>query len=587
MSRDETRRVHHVRLGTRCLNACVHCKYRLDVASTRPVVGALYPVARGVPEDMGPADEIYLTGPEPAIQSGFASIVRAIVASGAHVSLYTTGRPFAKPGAAGKIAALGVRKVVVPVFGATAEEHDAVAGSPGAFARTRRGVAELARHSALSLRLDVLVVPRNAQRVGATVAAWRDVAPAAELRLVHLQPLGGGHLLPDWFERGDELRGAVSSVLTADTSMTTSGFSERAHPWSVERRREYWQREPLFAALEKGAAACTGPLCPHCVHDYFCDFFRRRKSGAFDTYNLTVEAPCDLACSFCMKRATGERPHVLPLEELRERLAQDLGGRSIRRVRLNGSDPVAHPDLLEVLRLLATYDVASVELYTPGLCFVDADLAERVFAALEPFESTVLVPVYGADAETHDTVVGCAGAFARLDRVLTVLEPHRARVRLTTLVLRQNYRQLEAMHALARERGFDMEPARFVRPFSPEPADYAAVVPRMRDVVEFYRESRDPRRFLGLFMLPPCVYWDIFPAKEPLDSIQVDAGSYDITTILRNPSQVKTKLESVAHCDQPGCVVYERCFNQVQYFRVHGFEEFRPLDPDGVPQPRS
>jgi len=27
--------------------------------------------------------------------------------------------------------------------------------------------------------------------------------------------------------------------------------------------------------------------------------------------------------------------------------------------------------------------------------------------------------------------------------------------------------------------------------------------------------------------------------------------------------------------------LYARCLNQVQYFQVHGFEEFRPLAPDG------
>lgn len=594
------RRTLRVRLGRRCVNGCAHCKYRDDVPATARFVEVFAPLRPRLPADLQAGDTVVLHGPEPVLQPAFAETLDRVLSAGATLVLYTTGRPFADPRAARRLRKLGVRRFVVPVFGPDAARHDAIAGAPGAFAETRAGVAHLAALPGAEVRLDVLVVPRDIATLPETVAAWRAIAPRARLRLVHLLPVGGATQRPEWFEAETASVAAILRPLLADhPELTATYFDDRRYPWLAERLEDARPRNERFARLQQVDAACSGPLCHCCAHEVTCSYFLRRREQRFDTYNLTVEAPCGLQCGFCQRRFTDLAGREEPYESIVERfrrdvLAGDPGGagssqgvqgvRGIQRVRINGADPVAHPRLTDILAEVAAAGVRQLHLFTPGLRFADPERARAVFAALEPFEATVFPPIYGPDAATHDAVMGEPGAFDRLQRAMDVLQPYRDRVTFTTLVLRQNYTRLADIHAFVTGRGFAMEPARFVRPFSDDPEDYAAVVPRMRDVVEHYRAQghTDVRRFLGLFTFAPCTYWDVWPAREGLAAVEVDAGSYDVTGILRSHDQMRLKRDQVSHCDRPECAVYARCLNQVQYFRVHGFGEFRALREDGT-----
>jgi MoaA/NifB/PqqE/SkfB family radical SAM enzyme len=577
-----------VRLGRRCRNACAHCKYRDDVPQTARFVQAFAPLGAALPADLRAGDSVILHGPEPVLQPGFAEVLDRALAAGAALVLYTTGRPFADRAAALRLRRLGVRRFVVPVFGPDAARHDRVAGVPGAFAETRAGVANLVALRGVELRLDVLVVPRAAAEVAETVRAWRALAPGARIRLVHLLPVGGAARHPEWFAADTAtVAAALRPLLAEDPALTATAFDDRRYPWVAARLEDARGRDERFARLQQVDAACAGPLCQHCAHDVVCSYFVRRREQRFDTYNLTVEAPCGLACGFCQRRFTDLAGREEPYESIVERFRRDVGdrSRSIGRVRINGSDPLAHPRLTDILEAVAAAGVRELNLFTPGLGFTDPERTRRVFAALDRFPSaTVFPPIYGPDAASHDPIIGAPGAFDRLLAAMEVLQPYRRRVTFTTLVVRQNYQRLAELHAFVTARGFAMEPARLVRPFSDDPADYAAVAPRMRTVVEHYRAAgvEKVRHFLGLFSFSPCTYWDVWPDPAGLEMVDIDAGSYDVTGILRSHDQFRMRRDQVSHCDRPECAVHERCLNQVQYWRAHGFDECRPLDADGT-----
>lgn len=54
------------------------------------------------------------------------------------------------------------------------------------------------------------------------------------------------------------------------------------------------------------------------------------------------------------------------------------------------------------------------------------------------------IPLYAAEARLHDSIVGKAGAFARLQEMLALLAEAGQTIELRTVLLRQNYAQLEA-----------------------------------------------------------------------------------------------------------------------------------------------
>ena len=584
-------RTFRVRLGRWCPNACAHCKYRDDVPETARFVEVFAPVDSRLPPDLRAGDTVVLHGPEPAMQPAFVPTVKRVRAVGADVLLYTTGRPFVERRAAVRLRRAGVRRFIVPVFGADAARHDRVAGVPGAFAETRAGVANLLSLPNVDVRLDVLVVPREAATVPETVAAWRAAAPGARVRLVHLLPVGGAARHPEWFEgQTGAVAAALRPLFAADPNLTATYFGDRRYPWIAAHLEDARSRDERFERLQKVDAACAGPRCLTCAHDAVCSYFVRRREQQFDTYNLTVEAPCGLACGFCQRRFTDLAGREEPVEPILERFRRDVvdgarsGGRHIGRVRINGADPLNHPRLLDILAAVADAGVRELHLFTPGLRFDDPEFTRAVFAALDRFEATVFPPIYGPDAATHDAIMGAPGTFDRLLGAMTVLQPYRDRVRFTTLVLRENATTLAELHEFVTGQGFQLEPARFVRPFSDDPADYAAVAPRMRDVIAHYHAAghEEVRHFLGLFSFVPCTYWDLYPSREGLASVEIDAGSYDVTGILRSHDQFRLKRDQVSHCDRPECAVYDRCLNQVQYFRVHGFSEFRPLNADGT-----
>lgn len=132
-------------------------------------------VTRAVDEGV---TSLVLEGGEPLREPGWQRLVRLARDAGLQVELATTGRLLVYPALAARVARAGVRRLHVPLFAASAAQHDALVRVPGAHAQVLEGLAvlrEQPRGPALCLRSwldtrtldDLLALAGLAHRLGA------------------------------------------------------------------------------------------------------------------------------------------------------------------------------------------------------------------------------------------------------------------------------------------------------------------------------------------------------------------------------------------------------------------------------------
>ncbi|MBX3273558.1 MAG: radical SAM protein [Sandaracinaceae bacterium] len=175
--------------------------------------------------------------------------------------------------------------------------------------------------------------------------------------------------------------------------------------------------------------------------------------------NLAVDADCGQACAFCSVKEY-QPPSDGGAEE-RARLERELAlarRAGAREVRLNGIDPLAFSEVLPLVASMRAQGFERLTVLSTGRRFADAAFARRLVAAA-PAALTVVVPLYGLDAQTHDRVTGRPGAFDEVRRAIDVLQdvltPPGALV-LSTVVVRDNVDELPRLLAHADALGVPM-----------------------------------------------------------------------------------------------------------------------------------
>ncbi len=175
--------------------------------------------------------------------------------------------------------------------------------------------------------------------------------------------------------------------------------------------------------------------------------------GSSEWLNLAIDAECGQACTFCSVKdlspawASHELPTTALLRDLENAAAQ-----GIRKLRLNGYDPLALDGILDLAQSITRLGFREVALYSPCTRLEDAGFAQQLFAALP--ETEVFVPLYAAAAAVHDRVTGTSGSHARVLRALDVLGTlPSVRVTLSSVAVRGNLGGLQQLQDFATRRG--------------------------------------------------------------------------------------------------------------------------------------
>lgn len=160
---------------------------------------------------------------------------------------------------------------------------------------------------------------------------------------------------------------------------------------------------------------------------------------------------CNLTCRHCWlspKHQTKTKSYpVLPVDLMQHILKQavPLG---LKAVKLTGGEPLMHPGIKEILKLIKNMDI-SLTIETNGI-LCTRELAEEIAACNS---SLVSVSLDGAHAETHEWVRGINGCFDQAVQGIKNLVGAGINPQIIFTVMKRNKHQLEDIVRLADSLG--------------------------------------------------------------------------------------------------------------------------------------
>ena len=168
--------------------------------------------------------------------------------------------------------------------------------------------------------------------------------------------------------------------------------------------------------------------------------------------SLEVTLRCNIRCLHCYNF-----DRDLPREPARPELSRDEILRVMTELRdagclflhLTGGEVLVHPHLFDFMDHARRIHL-SIQLLSNGT-LLRPEIARR----LSEYENLLgaSLSLYGGTAATHDAITQAPGSFDRTWEGALRLRDHGIGVRLKYVVMKQNVREVEAMLALARERG--------------------------------------------------------------------------------------------------------------------------------------
>ena len=163
---------------------------------------------------------------------------------------------------------------------------------------------------------------------------------------------------------------------------------------------------------------------------------------------LEILSRCSLQCVHCSSDASPERTGFLEPSLVRPlvRSFRRLGGESVA---ISGGEPLEHPDLLSILRIVADESIQTT-LYTSGTQGTDAlmPISTESARSLKPLVATAVFSLQGATASEHDRFTGRSGSYETVLASLTVCQEVGIPVAVHFVPTSANYRSLPEVIAL-------------------------------------------------------------------------------------------------------------------------------------------
>jgi AdoMet-dependent heme synthase len=185
-----------------CNLACVHCRAEAQTEPTQDEMNTAE-VQELIDDIASFATPILIiSGGEPLMRPDIFEIARYASARGLRAALSPNGT-LIDADVARRIQQAGVSRVSISIDGATAVDHDAIRGVPGAFDAAVEGIAAC-RAQGLSFQINTTVMRQNVGALDA-LQQWAIEQGAAAWHLFMLVPTGRGaiddEISPDEYER--------------------------------------------------------------------------------------------------------------------------------------------------------------------------------------------------------------------------------------------------------------------------------------------------------------------------------------------------------------------------------------------------
>jgi len=164
------------------------------------------------------------------------------------------------------------------------------------------------------------------------------------------------------------------------------------------------------------------------------------------SYSITTE--CNLKCKHCYSESVDQpAPDELSTEEAL-RLMDDLSKWGIGLLVIDGGEPLCREDLFDIVKYASSKGLRTT-IGSNGT-LIDKAMARKM---LDAGVKSVAISVDGADAETHDSFRGIAGAFEQTIKGLEACRTAGLPFQFNTVIRRQTLPQLEDMLRLAVDYG--------------------------------------------------------------------------------------------------------------------------------------
>lgn len=167
-----------------------------------------------------------------------------------------------------------------------------------------------------------------------------------------------------------------------------------------------------------------------------------------ENVSLEITRTCNLSCRHCYSDSGADLPDELTREEVKTLLDQ-LADMACLSVTFTGGEALLHPHLFELMEY-ARKKPMTVLLFTNGTLLTPAVVQKLKEIGVY----RVNVSVDGSDAETHDAFRGVKGAFKKTMEGIDLLREAGIPVNASVSITTSNYRNLEAILQLLREKGF-------------------------------------------------------------------------------------------------------------------------------------
>jgi MoaA/NifB/PqqE/SkfB family radical SAM enzyme len=174
-----------------------------------------------------------------------------------------------------------------------------------------------------------------------------------------------------------------------------------------------------------------------------CFFGINNDSNIFEvSYELTNK--CNLHCLHCLNSSGNEDPEALSTEKI-FKLIDDLKKIKVTKMYLTGGEPSLHPDFDAIVTYIKSKGI-EIALASNGM-----DIADKI-SIIKETVSNVSLSLDGI-GELHDKFRGTQGSFDNLMNSISLLINNGIKVRVSSMVWKENIDQLEQMILLAKKMG--------------------------------------------------------------------------------------------------------------------------------------
>lgn len=299
-------------------------------------------------------------------------------------------------------------------------------------------------------------------------------------------------------------------------------------------------------------------------------------AGPAPRADLKVGFACNNRCVFCAQGGKRLEVGAIPLEELVTRLKK-VRDRSEGLV-LTGGEPTVYKPIVTLVAEARRLGYHPIQIQTNGRMLSYPKVLRTLLAA----GATEFSPsLHGSTAKIHDALTRAPGSFEQSVGGIAAVAKLGLPLITNSVVTQGNKHDLPALVDLLGKLGVKHAQLAFVHPVGTAWEMFDEVVPRLPDVVEPIRRSRDVARKYGMRLVTEGVPLCFLRGMEELavEDVIPPTTVVDLNGQIEDYSGWRV-AEGKSHgppCET--CSVRHRCEGPWrEYPDVFGWEEFEPFD---------